>query len=648
MKYKVFVGGLPSDIKESDIHDAFDKCGTIMGIQIRASKSDTFCFIDFRSKNGQERACDMFDNETVCGNVVKVQIAKETWEDGASWSSAQRAAMQTFRPGDWICSRCDALNFARREHCYACVAKKQVRNEVWRPKREGSEVPRPRRHAASREGRDQRDGRPRRGREASGGADGSPDRPGAERLLLCYDDGVQEVYWNGFGGSSSSASPSPAASADGRGGARASRSRSRPRKSRADAVAKDDALRIVDVRDVRDVRDERDDGGSRRRAGRRSRSRSDRARAAAAAMAAVAGAGGSSASSSAAAAATASTTDRGGEGSPSARIWVGGLPHTVTEREILEVFSEVGGAPAVIKLWHPPKGATKGTYAFVQYQDDDSAQNAIFRFDDEVLWGGLKVRVRPADPRGPLVSMERPKSDCARLEYKFSAHAARAVSKLDGKRVSGGARLSVCREAEPMPAPALASVTSGEKPLAATAADGAGAGGGAAAEADAAAGSPGAARQAALQITSGVTSAVSRVSLKEAMESFGEVVVCTMGSRCDPDKVEPFVVFKEASAAEAALLAMSKGDVKLEGKDYGPLRGERVTSGVNFCKTTSKAGLDVGSRTIFRDLERRQRHRRSRPRRHRSSSSSSSSASPAADDAAAGVGPACGTAPMLE
>jgi len=72
-----------------------------------------------------------------------------------------------------------------------------------------------------------------------------------------------------------------------------------------------------------------------------------------------------------------------------------------------------------------------------------------------------------------------------------------------------------------------------------------------------------------IEITFGISERTSRVDLKKAMSTYGEVDVCHMGTR---GLDNPFVRFRQQSCAEAALVALKNGEVFLE--DGAMLAGE--------------------------------------------------------------------------
>jgi len=75
-KSKIWVGGLPKDTPESDVSPLFEKFGKIVHINIRASKTDTFAFIEFENEESARRAITEMKKGSFKGNPIKVNWAK--------------------------------------------------------------------------------------------------------------------------------------------------------------------------------------------------------------------------------------------------------------------------------------------------------------------------------------------------------------------------------------------------------------------------------------------------------------------------------------------------------------------------------------------------------------------------------------------
>eukprot|EP00416_Gambierdiscus_australes_P038286 CAMPEP_0171104674 /NCGR_PEP_ID=MMETSP0766_2-20121228/61136_1 /TAXON_ID=439317 /ORGANISM="Gambierdiscus australes, Strain CAWD 149" /LENGTH=202 /DNA_ID=CAMNT_0011565339 /DNA_START=149 /DNA_END=758 /DNA_ORIENTATION=+ len=68
-----------------------------------------------------------------------------------------------------------------------------------------------------------------------------------------------------------------------------------------------------------------------------------------------------------------------------------------------------------------------------------------------------------------------------------------------------------------------------------------------------------------IEITDGVYSTTTRNWLKKEMEQFGEVDVCHMGNRDNPQEEPPWVRFCDPRSAEKAMAAIQAGQVFLDG-----------------------------------------------------------------------------------
>mmetsp|Transcript_6237 Transcript_6237/g.17571 ORF Transcript_6237/g.17571 Transcript_6237/m.17571 type:complete len:148 (-) Transcript_6237:94-537(-) len=134
----------------------------------------------------------------------------------------------------------------------------------------------------------------------------------------------------------------------------------------------------------------------------------------------------------------------------------------------------------------------------------------------------------------------------------------------------------------------------------------------------------------AIEVT-GVTDTTSRISLKKAMEQFGEVDYCHMGNR---GVDMPIVRFRTQGDAEKALEHIKAGQVWLDGfviggdwKGSRPVVARPQTRGGGGTKgghsPESRGSMDMTSRDLLsarlgqsreRDRKSRSRHRRRRSR----------------------------------
>mmetsp|Transcript_3122 Transcript_3122/g.7263 ORF Transcript_3122/g.7263 Transcript_3122/m.7263 type:complete len:131 (+) Transcript_3122:64-456(+) len=125
----------------------------------------------------------------------------------------------------------------------------------------------------------------------------------------------------------------------------------------------------------------------------------------------------------------------------------------------------------------------------------------------------------------------------------------------------------------------------------------------------------------AIEITGGTTEWTSRLSLKKAMERFGEVIGCHMGQR-GVDK--PVVRYATGEVAQAVHEALRKGEILLDGQvlqgDWKPDRPrpppEAMKPRDNVMEMTSRDFL-TGMRARGDRSRERRRRSRSRERRRR-------------------------------
>ncbi|MDH3402476.1 MAG: RNA-binding protein [Acidobacteriota bacterium] len=89
-----------------------------------------------------------------------------------------------------------------------------------------------------------------------------------------------------------------------------------------------------------------------------------------------------------------------------ARLFVGNLSRKVTEKQLADLFSDVGGAVAVAipldRETRQPRG-----FAFVELADAAQAERAL-RLLDGTLFDGRKIRLSPAEEKGRRPGPSRP------------------------------------------------------------------------------------------------------------------------------------------------------------------------------------------------------------------------------------------------
>ncbi|HET9493960.1 MAG TPA: RNA-binding protein [Chloroflexia bacterium] len=83
------------------------------------------------------------------------------------------------------------------------------------------------------------------------------------------------------------------------------------------------------------------------------------------------------------------------------KLYVGNLPYTTTEQELRDMFSQVGEIADLAVITDRYTGQSKG-FAFVEMASDDAAQEAISRFDGQMLGNRAMVvnEARPREDRG--------------------------------------------------------------------------------------------------------------------------------------------------------------------------------------------------------------------------------------------------------
>lgn len=77
VRYRVWVGGLPRDVRQDELYAKFSKYGNIQDITIRHSDSDTYSFITYTERHDAEEAIARMDRSCAWGAPVKVNISKD-------------------------------------------------------------------------------------------------------------------------------------------------------------------------------------------------------------------------------------------------------------------------------------------------------------------------------------------------------------------------------------------------------------------------------------------------------------------------------------------------------------------------------------------------------------------------------------------
>ncbi|MFH1648580.1 MAG: RNA-binding protein [Patescibacteria group bacterium] len=78
------------------------------------------------------------------------------------------------------------------------------------------------------------------------------------------------------------------------------------------------------------------------------------------------------------------------------RLFIGGLPYTVTEEELKEMFSKVGELESASIITDKYTGNSKG-FGFIEFKKDEDALKAIETLNNTEL-GGRRINVAEAKP----------------------------------------------------------------------------------------------------------------------------------------------------------------------------------------------------------------------------------------------------------
>lgn len=80
----------------------------------------------------------------------------------------------------------------------------------------------------------------------------------------------------------------------------------------------------------------------------------------------------------------------------SKRLFVGGLPYSLTNEELQEIFSKIGAVVSCNIITDKFTGRSKG-FAFVEMEKEEDAKKAIETLNDTEV-GGRKITVSEARP----------------------------------------------------------------------------------------------------------------------------------------------------------------------------------------------------------------------------------------------------------
>lgn len=79
------------------------------------------------------------------------------------------------------------------------------------------------------------------------------------------------------------------------------------------------------------------------------------------------------------------------------KLFVGGLPYSVTDQQLRSIFEAIGAVASAVVITDKFSGQSKG-FGFVEMEDDTAAQTAIRDLNDTEL-EGRKIAVSVARPR---------------------------------------------------------------------------------------------------------------------------------------------------------------------------------------------------------------------------------------------------------
>lgn len=81
----------------------------------------------------------------------------------------------------------------------------------------------------------------------------------------------------------------------------------------------------------------------------------------------------------------------------SKRLFVGGLPYSITSSQLEEMFSKIGTVVSAIVITDRDTGQSKG-FGFVEMEKDEEADKAIEKLNETEM-DGRKIAVNIAKPR---------------------------------------------------------------------------------------------------------------------------------------------------------------------------------------------------------------------------------------------------------
>jgi hypothetical protein len=113
-QYKIYIGcpeiGVDAGISEDHIKEAFEKFGRVAKTWV-ARQPAGFAFVEYEDERDAEDAIKDMDGQELQGHRLKVEMSKS-------------GGRSDVKPGDWACPSCRVNNFARRDQCFRCGARK--------------------------------------------------------------------------------------------------------------------------------------------------------------------------------------------------------------------------------------------------------------------------------------------------------------------------------------------------------------------------------------------------------------------------------------------------------------------------------------------------------------------------------------------
>lgn len=120
---KLFLGGLPFDVRENDLRDDFGKFGELEDVQLPFSdgKHKGFAFITFRDPGDCTAASKDHHQREYRGREISARVVVPRGDPGHPGNErGGSGGGGGERPGDWTCDRCGANVFASKSACFKC------------------------------------------------------------------------------------------------------------------------------------------------------------------------------------------------------------------------------------------------------------------------------------------------------------------------------------------------------------------------------------------------------------------------------------------------------------------------------------------------------------------------------------------------